>query len=30
MRGEIIEQDNITVYCFINEYLKLAGIKDDV
>jgi hypothetical protein len=28
--GEIMERDIITVYCLIDEYLKLAGIKDDV
>ena len=25
-----MERDIITVYCLIDEYLKLAGIKDDV
>ncbi len=30
MGGEIMERDIITVYCLIDEYLKLSGIKDDV
>ena len=30
MGGEIIERYIITVYCLINEYLKISGIKDDV
>ena len=25
-----MERDIITVYCLIDEYLKLSGIKDDV
>jgi hypothetical protein len=28
--GEIMERDIITVYCLIDEYLKVSGIKDDV
>ena len=30
MGGEIMERDIITVYCLIDEYLKVSGIKDDV
>ena len=25
-----MERDIITVYCLIDEYLKLSGVKDDV
>ena len=25
-----MERDIITVYCLIDEYLKVSGIKDDV